>query len=148
MNDLDKAIVVGVCIKNDNNEILMIQEAKDEIKGLFNIPAGKLDSSESIIDGAIRETKEETGFDVKLDSVLCIQYLENKSILKIVFNATIISGNINFDKNEIMGIKWISIEELEAMTKNELRSYNSNINIVRDSKNNKNYPIDIIENIK
>ena len=145
---MDKAIVVGVCIKNDNNEILMVQEAKDEIKGLFNIPAGKLDSSESIIDGAIRETKEETGFDVKLDSVLCIQYLENKSILKIVFNATIISGNINFDKNEIMGIKWISIEELEAMTKNELRSYNSNINIVRDSKNNKNYPIDIIENIK
>lgn len=145
---MDKAIVVGVCIKNDNNEILMVQEAKDEIKGLFNIPAGKLDSSESIIDGAIRETKEETGFDVKLDSVLCIQYLENKSILKIVFNATIISGNINFDKNAIMGIKWISIEELEAMTKNELRSYNSNINIVRDSKNNKNYPIDIIENIK
>ena len=145
---MDKAIVVGVCIKNDNNEILMVQEAKDEIKGLFNIPAGKLDPSESIIDGAIRETKEETGFDVKLDSVLCIQYLENKSILKIVFNATIISGNINFDKNAIMGIKWISIEELEAMTKNELRSYNSNINIVRDSKNNKNYPIDIIENIK
>ena len=145
---MDKAIVVGVCIKNDNNEILMVQEAKDEIKGLFNIPAGKLDSSESIIDGAIRETKEETGFDVKLDSVLCIQYLEKKSILKIVFNATIISGNINFDKNEIMGIKWISIEELEAMTKNELRSYNSNINIVRDSKNNKNYPIDIIEDIK
>ena len=145
---MDKAIVVGVCIKNDNNEILMVQEPKDEIKGLFNIPAGKLDSSESIIDGAIRETKEETGFDVKLDSVLCIQYLENKSILKIVFNATIISGNINFDKNEIMGIKWIPIEELEAMTKNELRSYNSNINIVRDSKNNKNYPIDIIENIK
>ena len=145
---MDKAIVVGVCIKNDNNEILMVQEAKDDIKGLFNIPAGKLDSSESIIDGAIRETKEETGFDVKLDSVLCIQYLENKNILKIVFNATIISGNINFDNNEIIGIKWISIEELEAMTKNELRSYNSNINIVRDSKNNKNYPIDIIENIK
>ncbi len=145
---MDKAIVVGVCIKNDNNEILMVQEAKDEIKGLFNIPAGKLDSSESIIDGAIRETKEETGFDVKLDSVLCIQYLQNKSILKIVFNATIISGNINFDKTEVMGIKWISIEELETMTKNELRSYDSNINIIRDSKNNKNYPIDIIENIK
>ena len=142
------AIVVGVCIKNDNNEILMVQEAKDEIKGLFNIPAGKLDSSESIIDGAIRETKEETGFDVKLDSVLCIQYLENKSILKIVFNATIISGNINFDKNEIMGIKWISIEELEAMTKNELRSYDSNINIIRNARNNKSYPLEMVENIK
>ena len=145
---MDKAIVVGVCIKNDSNEILMVQEAKDDIKGLYNIPAGKLDSNESICDGAIREAKEETGFDVKLDSILCIQYLENKNILKIIFNASILSGNIQFDKDEIMDIKWISIEELESMTSKEMRSYNSNINIIRDSKNNKNYPMDIVENIK
>ena len=145
---MDKAIVVGVCIKNDSNEILMVQEAKDDIKGLYNIPAGKLDSNESICDGAIREEKEETGFDVKLDSILFIQYLENKNILKIIFNASISSGNIQFDKDEIMDIKWISIEELESMTSKEMRSYNSNINIIRDSKNNKNYPMDIIENIK
>ena len=145
---MDKAIVVGVCIKSEKNEILMVQEAKDEIKGLYNIPAGKLDSSESILEGAIRETKEETGFDIKLDSILCIQYLEDKSILKIIFNATIISGSISFDKNEIMDVKWIPIEELELMTKNELRSYDSNINIIRNSKNNKFYSLDIIENIK
>ncbi len=148
VKNMDKAIVVGVCIKSDKNEILMVQEAKDEIKGLYNIPAGKLDSFESIYDGAIREAKEETGYDVKLDSILCIQYLENKSILKIIFNASIVSGNISFDKNEIMDIKWIPIEELELMTKDELRSYDSNINIIRDSKNNKNYPLDIIKNIK
>ena len=145
---MDKAIVVGVCIKNDNNEILMVQEANDEIRGLYNIPAGKLDSNESIMEGAIRETKEETGYDVKLDSVLCIQYLESKNILIIIFNATIVSGNISFDKEEIMDIKWISIEDLEAMTSNEIRSYNSNISIIRDSKSNKRYPIEIIENIK
>lgn len=100
VNNMDKVIVVGVCIKNESNEILMVQEAKDEIKGLYNIPAGKLDSNESILEGAIRETKEETGYDVKLDSILCIQYLEKKNILKIIFNATIISGSISFDKNE------------------------------------------------
>ena len=126
----------------------MVQEAKDEIKGLYNIPAGKLDSSESILEGAIRETKEETGYDVKLDSILCIQYLEKKNILKIIFNATIISVSISFDKNEIMDIKWIPIEELELMSEKELRSYNSNISIINDSKNNKQYPLEIIKNIK
>lgn len=145
---MDKVIVVGVCIKNESNEILMVQEAKDEIKGLYNIPAGKLDSNESILEGAIRETKEETGYDVKLDSILCIQYLEKKNILKIIFNATIISGSISFDKNEIMDIKWIPIEELELMSEKELRSYNSNISIINDSKNNKQYPLEIIKNIK
>ena len=145
---MDKAIVVGVCIKNNNNEILMVQEAEEKIRGLYNIPAGKLDNNESITDGAIREAKEETGYDVKLDSILCIQYLENRSILKIIFNATIISGNINFDKDEIMDIKWIPIDILESMSSNELRSYESNINIIRDSKNYKSYPIDVLENIR
>lgn len=145
---MDKAIVVGVCIKNDSNEILMVKEARNDIKGLYNIPAGTLDSNESICEGAIRETKEETGFDVKLDNILCIQYLENKNILKIIFNASILTGSIQFDKDEIMDIKWISIEDLENMPEKELRSYNSNINIIKNSKNNISYPMDIIENIK
>ena len=144
---MDKVIVVGVCIKSDNDEILMVQEAREDVKGLYNIPAGKLDPSESIFEGAIRETKEETGFDVNLDSILTIQYLENKSILKIIFNASIISGNISFDKDEIMDIKWIPIEKLELMT-SELRSYDSNISIIRDAKNRISYPLELIKNIK
>ena len=144
---MDTVIVVGVCIKNESNEVLMVQEAREDVKGLYNIPAGRLDSNESICDGAIREAKEETGFNVKLDSVLCIQYLENKNILKIIFNASIISGNIYFDKSEIIDIKWISIEDLENMSSKELRSYNSNVSIIKDLKEGKNYPISIIENL-
>lgn len=145
---MDKEIVVGVCIKSESNEILMVMEAKGENKGLLNVPAWRLDSSESIFDGAIRETKEETGYDVKLDSVLCIQYLENKKLLKIIFNATIISGAIDFDQNEIMNVKWVPIEELEKMTENELRSYDSNINIINSAKNNKQYPLSLIKDFK
>ena len=144
---MDKVIVVGVCIKNENNEILMVQEAEEKIRGLYNIPAGKLDSNESIFAGAIREVKEETGYDVKLDSILCIQYLENKNILKIIFNASIVSGNVCFNNDEIMDVRWISIDELDKMTDKELRSYKSNNSIINDVKNNKNYPLDLIENI-
>lgn len=145
---MDKEIVVGVCIKSEPNEILMVKEVKGEIEWLLNIPAGRLDSSESIFEGAIREAKEETGYNVRLDSVLCIQYLENKKLLKIIFNATIISGTVYFDENEIMDVKWIPIEELEKMTSKELRSYDSNINIIMNAKNNKEYPLNIIENLK
>ena len=145
---MNKKIIVGVCIKNESNEILMVQEAREDVKGLYNIPAGKLDDNESILEAAIREAKEETGFDVKLDSILCIQYLEEKSALKIIFNASIVSGTITFDKNEIMDVKWIPIIDLENMTENELRSYDSNISIIKGSKNNISYPIEIIENLK
>jgi len=144
---MDKVIVVGVCIKNDNNEILMVQEAEEKFFGLYNFPAGKLDNGESIFDGAIREAKEETGYDVNLDSILCIQYLENRNILKIIFNATIVSGNESFDKSEIMDIKWFSFEELEKLSNEELRSYESNINIIKCAKESNNYSLDIIKNI-
>jgi NADH pyrophosphatase NudC (nudix superfamily) len=106
-----------------------------------------LDSGESIFDGAVREAKEETGYDVRLDSVLCIQYLENKQLLKIIFNATIVSGSISFDENEIMDVRWIPIEDLENMTENELRSYDSNIKIIDCVKKGMQYPLNIIENL-
>lgn len=145
---MDKKIVVGVCIKSDDNEILMVQEAKDEVKWLFNFPVWRLEPGESLFNGAIREAKEETWYDVKLDSILAIQYFEKKLLLKIIFNASIVSGFINFDKDEIMDVKWIPIEKVESMTVKELRSYDSIMNIINDLKNNKNYPLDIIKNFK
>ena len=140
-------IVVGVCVKSEDNKILMVQEACDEFRWLFNIPAGRLDPSESVFEWAIREAKEETGYDIRLDSVLCIQYLEDKCLLKIIFNASIVSWDISFDENEIMDVKWIPIEELERMTEKELRSYDSNIKIIMDAKKNNRYPLDLIEDI-
>ena len=53
---------------------------------------------------------------------------------------------MSFNKDEIMDVKWVPIDELKLMTKRELRSYDSTINIIRDLKNNKNYPIEIINN--
>ena len=140
--------MVGVCIKSGFDEILMVQEAGNEIRWFYNIPTGRLNSFESIFEGAIREAKEETWYDVKLDSVLCIQYLEDKSLLKIIFNATILSWSIDFNENEIMNVKWIPIEKLEKMTKKEIRSYDSIINIIKNVKNNAQYPLEIIENFK
>ena len=52
-----------------------------------------------------------------------------------------------FDRNEIMDVRWISIDELEKMSNKELRSYNSSIDIIKDAKENKQYSLDIIKNI-
>ena len=51
-----KTIVAQVYVKKDN-KILMVQENKEGIKGKWNMPAGKLEDGESIIEAAIRETK-------------------------------------------------------------------------------------------
>ena len=147
---MNSVVVVGVCIKSSNNEILMVQEAKKDIKGLLNFPMGKLDEGETIFEGAVREAKEECGYDVNLKSILSIQSYEGEkggNLIKITFNAEIVSGEIKFDKNEIMDVRWISIDELERMSDNELRSYNSTMDIIKDVKEDKQYPLDVIKNI-
>lgn len=141
-----KKIIVGVVIKKDG-KILMVQEAKQKVYKLWNFPMGHLEEGETIFEGAKREAKEETGYDVELTSIISIQNYTNKENIKFTFNANIISGNISYDKNEVLDIKWIPIEELENMTAKELRAYNSSIDIIKDVKQNKEYPLEIIKKL-
>lgn len=141
-----KKIVVGVCIKKDG-KILMVQEAREYIYKMWNFPMGHLDDGETIFEGAKREAKEETGYDVELTSIISIQDFTNKDIIKITFNANIISGDISYDKNEVLDVKWISIEELENMSSKELRAYNSSMDIIKDAKQNKQYSLEVIKDL-
>ena len=100
-----KNIIVGVCIKKDG-KILMVQEAKKKVYKMWNFPMGHLDDGETIFEGAKREVKEETGYDVELISLISIQNYTNKENIKITFNANIISGDISYDENEVLDVKW------------------------------------------
>lgn len=141
-----KNIIVGVCIKKDG-KILMVQEAKKKVYKMWNFPMGHLDDGETIFEGAKREVREETGYEVELTSLISIQNYPNKENIKITFNANIIAGDISYDTNEVLDIKWISIEELENMTSKELRAYNSSRDIIKDAKENKEYPLEIIKKL-
>ena len=141
-----RKIIVGVCIKKDG-KILMVQEARKDVYKMWNFPMGHLDNGETIFEGAKREAKEETGYDVELTSIVSIQNFTNSDNIKITFNANIISGDISYDKNEVLDVKWLSIYELENMSNKELRAYNSSIDIIRDAKQNKQYPLEVIKNL-
>ena len=133
-------------LKKDG-KILMVQEARKDVYKMWNFPMGHLDNGETIFEGAKREAKEETGYDVELTSIVSIQNFTNSDNIKITFNANIISGDISYDKNEVLDVKWLSIYELENMSNKELRAYNSSIDIIRDAKQNKQYPLEVIKNL-
>ena len=141
-------VIVTVCIK-EQDKLLIIQEGIPKAYGLWNLPGGHLDTTESIIKGALREAKEETGLDVELTGILSIQRsLLKENIVRIVFNAKKIGGHIHYDRNEILDCKWVTIEELEKKNINTLRVSPTFLDIVEDIKNNKNYPLEIIKFFK
>lgn len=140
--------VIAGCVIVKNNKILMVKEAKESCYGQWNYPAGHIEEFEKITDGAIRETFEETGCKVKLNGVLPIASidLKNESHILIRFMAEIIEENIDFDTDEILDVKWIDIEDIKKMTREELRGYDVGIKTIYDIESKNIYPLDIFDN--
>lgn len=115
-------VIVGGIIEKDG-KYLLVQEAKEKCYKKWNFPAGHLDFSESLKQGAIREIKEETGCDVELDGVCYIanEILENDLLVMVVFNAKLVKESIKFDKEEILDVKWFDYDEIVNKMEKELR---------------------------
>ena len=114
-------------------KFLLVQEAKENCKGKWNLPAGHLEINESIFEGAKREIFEETGCIVDLTGLLQIsnRVFEDKIFVGFMFSAKLIDENINFNTNEILNVKWFSYEELLDM-KDDLRLYYWIINAIKN----------------
>ena len=141
-------VIVGGIIEKEG-KYLLVQEAKKKCYEKWNFPAGHLDFNESLEQGAIREIKEETGCDVKLDGVCYVanRILEDDLFVMIVFNAKLINENIEFDKEEILDVKWFDYDEIVNKMESMLRG-----NYVRTAvinlNNNLVAPIDIVDILK
>ncbi len=107
-------VVVGCLIKKDGR-YLLVQENQEAARGLWNLPAGHVDKGESLEQAAIREVQEETGFDVRLVSQLAIYHEEASKSVKHVYSAEIIGGELNAQESEILQVKWLSYEEVQAI---------------------------------
>ena len=138
-------VIVGGVIERDG-KFLLVQEAKEKCRGKWNIPAGHLDSNETIFDGAKREIKEETGCNVELTGILQIgnKVLEDDVLVSVIFSTKLLDDNITYDSNEILDVKWFTWEELINM-KDELRSYNWIINSIKALIENKMSDIDLVK---
>lgn len=142
--------VIAGCVIVKNNKILMVKESGNDCYGQWNFPAGKIEEFEKITDGAIREVFEETGCKVELKGVLPIKLvdLEKETHVIISFTADMLEENIRFDKDEILDVKWIDIEEIKNMTEKELRGYKANLKVIENIEKNQIYPIEIFDNEK
>ena len=66
-----KPHITVATVVEDNGRFLMVEEYSGE-RAVLNQPAGHLDPNETLIEAAIRETLEETGYDVELTGVIGI----------------------------------------------------------------------------
>ncbi|MDE2225842.1 MAG: NUDIX domain-containing protein, partial [Xanthomonadaceae bacterium] len=80
--------VTVACVIVDGDRFLMVEE---DIRGelRLNQPAGHLEDHESLVEAAVRETLEETGWEVVLDHFIGVQQwhspVHNHQIVRFAF---------------------------------------------------------------
>jgi ADP-ribose pyrophosphatase YjhB (NUDIX family) len=73
---------VNVVVVNDTGEILLIRRSDNDN---WALPGGAIDLGESVVQAAIRETKEETGIDCEITGLVGI-YSDPKHIILYTSN--------------------------------------------------------------
>jgi len=68
-------VTVATVVPRDGRFLLVEEDVRGRI--VLNQPAGHLDPDEAIQHAAVRETLEETGWDIELDCLLCVQQWRN-----------------------------------------------------------------------
>jgi len=124
MNEHNDIKVICGALVVDGDSLVIVQEAKEHCRGKWNLPAGHAHSNEDLLTAAVREVKEETNLDIKLDGLVGIyQHLSSSGVnyVKFIFKGTPISGNLKFPENEILDAKWITFDEFLSMPLTELR---------------------------
>lgn len=118
------SLVVGssAVVVDDENRILL-QRRSDS--GNWALPGGTMDIGETFAQGAIREVKEETGFDVRIDRIIGIYsdpghvFAYSDGEVRQEFNiclaATIVGGELAVSK-ESVDVRFVACDELDGLT--------------------------------
>lgn len=109
------AYLAAGCVIVKNGKYLLVQEKKERVRGLWNLPAGRVDYGDSLEKTAVKEAKEETGYDVKIIHKIDIFQDKAEQPAKHAFLAKIVGGELNIPKDEILDAKWFSYDEVLTM---------------------------------
>lgn len=142
-------LVVGAALINEN-KIALIQEGKEKSYGKWNLPGGRLEKGEKIIDGAIREVEEETGYKVNITYLTGIYNITSgigDQVVVINFIGDVIGGDLRYDGKEIINAKWFTLDEIKNLKDSELRNPKLIRKIFDEVESGKRLPLEIIHDI-
>ena len=87
----DPKVAVAV-ITGKEGKVLLGRRNHDPKNGLWTFPSGYANAGEALEDAAYRETKEETGIEVRLERLLAVYSETGNPVVLVVFTGAIVGG--------------------------------------------------------
>lgn len=138
-------LTVATIIERDNR-FLLVEEYADGEDLVYNQPAGHLDEHETLAAAAIRETLEETAWEIQVDAIVGVYYWthpKGHTFIRTCFAGTALQHHPNQALDEgIQRALWLTWEEIVALGP-KLRSPMV-LRCLEDYRCGKRYPLNLM----
>jgi mutator protein MutT len=110
--------VAGIVVFDDQGRVLLQKRSKTE--ELWGFPGGVMELGESAEEAAIREVREETGLEVKIDSMLGVYtqyhhvYANGDQVQPIMFmfKGSVVGGELFVDGKETFELAFFALDDV------------------------------------
>ena len=94
---MDPKVAVGTIIETSDGRLVLVRRAIEPGYGLWVFPGGYVDRGEQVLGAAVREAREESGLEVRIEGLVNVYSYGGSAPIIIVYAATIVGGELCTD---------------------------------------------------
>jgi 8-oxo-dGTP diphosphatase len=95
---MDPKVAVGTIIRVSDDRLVLVRRAIEPGYGLWVFPGGYVDRGERVTEAAVREAREESGLEIRIDHLINVYSYGGAAPIIIVFAATMMGGELCTDE--------------------------------------------------
>jgi ADP-ribose pyrophosphatase YjhB (NUDIX family) len=108
---MDPKVAVGTVIRTSDERIVLVRRAIEPGYGLWVFPGGYVDRGEQLVDAALREVREESGLEIRIERLVNVYSYVGTTPIIIVYAGTMTGGELCTD-DECLEARLFAREEI------------------------------------